>query len=252
MPSADKRQRKKENARAAREARVAAEKRSKRLRTFRNVGIVVALFVAVVVIVNIVSSGGSKKKASSTTTIATTTPTTAAKRPAVKLKGFVADPNKMYTAKIDTNFGPIVVKLDSKHAPKAAGRFIELSRAGFYNGLQWVRASKDFVIQGGSPDNTQSGGSGNPPIIGELPTDNYPIGSLAAAKAGTDPNGTMDSQFFIVTGKNGGTLPNQYARFGSVTSGIENAQKIEALAPASGDGPPTQTATIDKITITES
>jgi cyclophilin family peptidyl-prolyl cis-trans isomerase len=252
VPSADKRQRKKENARAAREARQAAEKRSKRLRTFRNVGIVVGVFIVVVVLVNVVSGGSSKKKASSSTTIATTTPTTAKARPTVKLKGFVADPTKTYTAKIDTNFGPIVVKLDSKNAPKAAGRFIELSRAGFYNGLQWVRAAKDFVIQGGSPDNTQSGGSGNPSIVGEVPTNNYPVGSLAAAKTGSDPNGTMDSQFFIVTGSGGKTLPNQYARFGSVTSGIENAQKIEALAPASGDGPPTQTATIDKITITES
>jgi cyclophilin family peptidyl-prolyl cis-trans isomerase len=84
-----------------------------------------------------------------------------------------------------------------------------------------------------------------------VPTDNYPLGSLAAAKTGTDPAGTFDSQFFIVTGPGGATLPNDYARFGIVTEGIENAQKIEALAPDTGDGPPTKPATIDKITIAE-
>ncbi len=84
-----------------------------------------------------------------------------------------------------------------------------------------------------------------------MPTDHYPLGSVAAAKGGAEPPGTFDSQFFIVTGSGGATLPNDYARFGTVTSGLEAAQKIEALAPASGDGPPTKTATIDKITITE-
>jgi cyclophilin family peptidyl-prolyl cis-trans isomerase len=113
-----------------------------------------------------------------------------------------------------------------------------------------VRASKDFVIQGGSPTNTQSGGEGHP-IIGEVPKDNYPLGSIAAAKTGADTPGTFDSQFFIVTGSQGATLPNDYARFGKVVMGIENAQKIEALAPASGDGAPTKQAIIQKITITE-
>ena len=56
-------------------------------------------------------------------------------------------------------------------------------------------------------------------VKGEVPTDHYPVGSLAAAKSGTDPAGTFGSTFFIVTGANGATLPNDYARFGSVTSG---------------------------------
>ena len=78
---------------------------------------------------------------------------------------------------------------------------------------------------------TVSGGSGRPPVVGETPADSYPIGSLAAAKTGADPPGTFDCQFFIVTGENGASLPNDYARFGSVTSGMDVAKKIEGLAP---------------------
>jgi cyclophilin family peptidyl-prolyl cis-trans isomerase len=170
----------------------------------------------------------------------------------VKLKGFVADPNKTYTAKLDTNFGPIAITLDAKTAPKASGRFIELARAGFYDGITFHRVVSDFVIQAGDPTGTGSGGSGNPPVVDSTGSNGYPVGSVAAAKTNADPAGTFDSQFFIVTGSQGGTLPNDYARFGKVTSGIENAKKIEALAPPEGDGPPTQKAVINKVTITES
>ena len=247
MPSADKRQRKKENARMAREAREAAERRSRRLRTARNVGLVVVFFVAVFGVISFITRDNGKKSSSTSTT---TSPTTVP--PKVKLTGFVADPNKKYTATIQTNFGPIVVALDSKTAPKAAGRFIELARGGFYDGLSWHRAAKDFVIQGGRPNGSLGETSGNPPIVGELPKDHYPVGAVAAAKTPSDPAGTFDSQFFIVTGSKGATLPNDYSLFGHVTSGIDNAKKIEALAPASGDGTPTKPATIEKITIAES
>jgi cyclophilin family peptidyl-prolyl cis-trans isomerase len=247
VPSADKRQRKKENARAAREARVAAEKRSKRLRTFRNVGIVVVLFIVVVVLVNVVSGGSSKKKASSSTTVSST-PTTAH---TVSAPDFKLDPGKTYTANIATNYGPITIKLDTKKAPVAAGHFIKLAKAGFYNGSRWHRIAKDFVIQGGAPGGDPTKNYGHP-VVGETPTNNYPIGAVAAAKTQSDAPGTFDSQFFIVTGSQGATLPNDYASFGTVTAGMDNAQKIAALVPASGDGEPTKKATIDTITITES
>jgi cyclophilin family peptidyl-prolyl cis-trans isomerase len=126
---------------------------------------------------------------------------------------------------------------------------VSLAKSGFYDGLTFHRVVPDFVIQGGDPNGDGSGGSGKPPVVGEVPKDGYPLGSLAAAKAGTDPNGTFDSQFFIVTGAQGTQLPLQYARFGRVVSGMDVAQKIEALAPATGDGPPTQKVTMDKVTI---
>jgi peptidyl-prolyl cis-trans isomerase B (cyclophilin B) len=172
--------------------------------------------------------------------------------PKVKLTGFVADPTKNYTATMKTNLGTIVMALDAKNAPKAAGRFIELARGKFYDGLTIHRVAKDFVIQGGDPKGDGTGNSGNPPVVGEVPKDHYPVGALAGAKGSSDPAGTFDSQFFIVTGSKGATLPNDYARFGLVTSGMDVVQKIAALAPSSGDGPPTQKVTIDSITITES
>ncbi len=159
------------------------------------------------------------------------------------------------TATITTNLGEIVIDLDTENAPVAAGHFADLARDGFYDGLTFHRVVANFVIQGGDPNGDGSGGSGES-VPGEVPpenaeTGNYPIGSLAAAKGAADPPGTFDAQFFIVTGTDGMTLPAEYARFGMVTGGLDIAQQIEALAPAEGDGPPTETVTIEKIEISE-
>jgi cyclophilin family peptidyl-prolyl cis-trans isomerase len=152
------------------------------------------------------------------------------------------------TATMVTSKGTIVLELDTKNAPKAAGRFLELAKKGFYDGLTFHRVVPNFVIQGGDPDGTGGGGTGES-VAGEVPQDNYPIGSLAAAKTGADPPGTFDCQFFIVTGEAGETLPNEYARFGKVTSGLDVAKSIEALAPPEGDGAPTEKVTINKVTV---
>jgi cyclophilin family peptidyl-prolyl cis-trans isomerase len=252
VPRAEKRQRKKDNARAARAEREAAVKRRKRIRTAITVAAVVAGFVVLVLIVSLISGDddNNNEVAADATTTTTQSDTSTSTSTPVAAANCTPDPGSKNTATITTNFGEIVIAMDDARAPKGSARFVELSKDKFYDGLTWHRASKDFVIQGGDPTGDGSGGSGSS-IVAEVPTDNYPVGSLAAAKKGTDPAGTFDSQFFIVTGANGGTLPNDYARFGCVTSGIENAQKIEALAPAQGDGPPTQKATIDKIVITE-
>jgi cyclophilin family peptidyl-prolyl cis-trans isomerase len=152
------------------------------------------------------------------------------------------------TATITTNVGTIVIALDTVRAPKASARFIDLARKGFYNGLTFHRVVPDFVIQGGDPKGDGSGGTGTS-VVGEVPSNRYPIGSLAAAKTGNDPAGTFDCQFFIVTGSQGTQLPNDYARFGSVTSGLDVAKKIESLAPPQGDGPPTKKVVMTKVEI---
>lgn len=238
MPSADKRARQKENARAAREQREAAVKRSKRNRSMVTAGIFVAIFVIVIVALSLV--GGKKKHSASSST---TTTTIAADEKVVA--------GKTYTATIATNFGNIGVKLDTKHAPIAAGHFITLSRRGVYDGSRWHRIIKDFVIQGGAPGGDPTKNYGRS-VVGELPKGKYKVGDLAAAKTQTDPNGTFDSQFFIVTGSQGVALPAQYADFGSVTSGMAVVKKIEALPTDASTQEPTKAATIDKITITES
>jgi len=183
--------------------------------------------------------GSSSKSASSSS--ATNDPPSAANTNCAK-------PASGATATIETNFGCIIVALDTQHAPKAAGRFIELAKKGFYNGLTFHRVVPDFVIQGGDPSGDGTGSSGTPPVVGEVPKDGYPIGSLAAAKTPSDPDGTFDCQFFIVTGQQGTQLPPQYARFGRVVSGMDVAKKIESLN-SGGDGPPTQKVTMTKVTI---
>jgi cyclophilin family peptidyl-prolyl cis-trans isomerase len=260
MPSADKRARKKENARAAREQREAAVRRKKRLRSSVTVGVIVAIFVGLVVILSI-SSGGGKKKDKATTsattpkTAATTpktpsTPVTTAKTFKVAAQDETIDPSKTYTATISTNFGNIGLSLDTKNAPIGAAHFITLARAGVYDGSRWHRIIKDFVIQGGAPGGDISKSYGRS-VVGEVPKGKYVLGALAAAKTPADPAGTFDSQFYIVIGPQGEALPPLYADFGTVTSGMDVVQKIGALA-TDANGEPSQAATIDKITITES
>ena len=132
---------------------------------------------------------------------------------------------------------------------------MKLAREGFYDGLLFNRVAKDFVIQTGSPDNTTAGGSGTS-VQGEVPKPQsgqpaYPVGTIAFAKAGSEPAGTADSQFFIVTGSGSLDLPADYALIGHVTSGLDVAQAIGQLYPASGDGSPTEQVTVEKITITK-
>jgi cyclophilin family peptidyl-prolyl cis-trans isomerase len=234
VPSADKRQRKKDNARMAREAREAQVKRRKRNRTIRNAAIAVGVFVIAIVVINLVTHKDNKSSVAVSPT--TTTPTT---KPV---------PASGVTANIKTNLGNIVLALNTKDDLIGAGHFIDLAKAGVYNGSRWHRVVKDFVIQGGAPggDPTKTYGHS---VVGEVPTDHYPVGSVAAAKTGSDPAGTFDSQFFIVTGAaQGGSLPNDYARFGTVKSGMDVVRKIEAL-PVDANDDPTSKATIDSVTI---
>ena len=135
------------------------------------------------------------------------------------------DPAKKYTATIDTSCGKITIDLDAKAAPKTVNSFVFLADKKFYDGLTFHRVVKDFVIQGGDPQGTGSGGPGYQ-FEDELPQDGYKLGSLAMANSGANTNG---SQFFIVTGQEGTQLPNKYSRFGMVTGGLDVAQKLESF-----------------------
>ena len=243
MPPADKRARKKENARAAREQREAALKRKKRMRSTITIGIVAALFIGLIVLLSV--TGGKSKKKTTATKPTTTTTTTATAPQITKL-----DPAKTYTATITTNFGTIKIQLDAKTAPTGAGRFAYLADKGTYNGSRWHRIIKDFVIQGGAPGGDPTKDAGHA-VVGELPKGKYALGDVAAAKTQNDPDGTFDSQFFIVTGSQGEALPAQYADFGHVTSGMDVVRKIEALK-TDANQEPTAKATIDKVTVTSS
>jgi cyclophilin family peptidyl-prolyl cis-trans isomerase len=134
------------------------------------------------------------------------------------------DRSARYVATLDTTCGRIVIDLDARRAPLAVNNFVFLARRRFYDGLTFHRAVRAYIIQGGDPEGTGYGGPGYV-FRDELPKDGYPTGSVAMANSGPNTNG---SQFFIVTGDAAG-LPNDYTKFGRVTSGMAVARRIEAL-----------------------
>jgi peptidyl-prolyl cis-trans isomerase B (cyclophilin B) len=258
VSKADKRERQRQNREAARIERERLMKRDRRLRALRGLLFVLVPVVILVIVFSLLAGGddngdgdetASGKKNGCTNVPTDYSPPT--KDADQDEPAMTIDPTKTYTAAIKTSCGTITVGLDAAKAPVATNNFVSLARSGFYDGLCIDRAAQGFVIQGGTPKCDQAGDAGYT-VKGEVPTDNYPTGSIAGAKGGTDPAGSMGSAFFIVTGAGGASLPNDYARIGSVTEGLEVAQKIESFSPSAGDGPPTQRVLIDKVTITES
>jgi cyclophilin family peptidyl-prolyl cis-trans isomerase len=162
-------------------------------------------------------------------------------------------PSKTYTATIVTSCGTVVVALDAKDSPNTVNSFAYLASKGFYDGLTFHRVAKDFAVQGGDPAGTGSGGPGYS-VQDNVPAGvTYTMGTVAMAKTGAEPPGTAGSQFFIVptAGASRGYTPD-YAILGHVTSGQDAVTKMNALAPASGDGSPVQPIYIEKITVTSS
>jgi cyclophilin family peptidyl-prolyl cis-trans isomerase len=240
VPKATKRERQRQNRDARRAAMQEAEKRRKRNRTIRNLTLLLIPFVILFVVLQVTSSDDSDNSGAST------------KRTFSNPPPQTIDPTAKYTATIDTSQGTIDVDLDAAKFPVAVNNFVFLARQKFYDGLLVNRAAKDFVFQTGSPSNTQAGGPGYS-VQGEVPTTTpaYPVGSVAFGKNSADAAGTAGSQFFVVTGGANPDLPAQYAFLGTVTQGLDVAQKISDLAPASGDGTPTKKVTVTKVTITE-
>jgi cyclophilin family peptidyl-prolyl cis-trans isomerase len=132
------------------------------------------------------------------------------------------DPSKEYQATIKTNFGDIVVQLFPEDAPLAVNNFVFLARQGFYDGVKFHRVVKGFVIQGGDPTGTGTGGPGYK-FADEEVTRDYIAGTLAMANSGSNTNG---SQFFITLADLSGQLPKKYTIFGLVTSGFDVVQEI--------------------------
>ncbi len=157
------------------------------------------------------------------------------------------DENATYTADFATSQGDIQIALEPTSAPLTVNNFVFLARQGFYNGTTFHRVIPGFMIQGGDPQGTGTGGPGYQ-FADELPkAGDYKIGSVAMANAGPNTNG---SQFFIITGEQGVQLPPDYSLFGQVTKGQDVAEKISTMA-APGTETPEPPVTIDKVTITE-
>jgi len=146
------------------------------------------------------------------------------------------DPAQTYTATINTNFGVVTLALDAVQAPVTVNNFVFLARYHYYDGVPIHRIIPGFVIQGGDAVG-QPLGTGNPgyQIGDELPQPGqYQIGSVAMANAGPNTNG---SQFFVVTGEQGASLPPAYSLFASVTAGMDVVTNIESTPTGPGDVP---------------
>lgn len=155
-------------------------------------------------------------------------------------------PGVDYTAVITTDAGTVTVDLLEDKAPETVNNFVFLARNHYYDGITFHRVIPGFMIQGGDPQGTGSGGPGYQ-FSDELPAaGEYEIGSVAMANAGPDTNG---SQFFIVTGDAGVSLPPDYSLFGAVTEGMETVTAIET--DGSAQGTPSTTHTIESVEIIE-
>ena len=157
------------------------------------------------------------------------------------------DPAKRYTAEMVTSMGTLVIALDPAAAPKTVNNFVFLAREGYYDGVIFHRIIKGFVIQGGDPTGTGRGGPGYK-FEDELPAPGrYELGSLAMANAGPNTNG---SQFFVISGPSGVSLPPSYSLFGKVVKGLDVVAEIESVKTGSGDKP-IDDVIIQSVTITE-
>ena len=154
-----------------------------------------------------------------------------------------------YELVVQTNCGDFTITLDPKLAPKTTASLVALAEDGFYKDTTFHRVVPGFVIQGGDPTGTGTGGPGYT-TTDAPPTDTqYTEGTVAMAKSPADPPGTSGSQFFVVTAPDAG-LPPEYAVIGTVTQGMETVSAIEALG--TGDGPPSQPVVIENVTVRKS
>jgi peptidyl-prolyl cis-trans isomerase B (cyclophilin B) len=155
-------------------------------------------------------------------------------------------PGEKVTAAVETSCGTFDIALDSERAPKTVNSFVFLSEEGFYDGLGFHRVAPEFVIQGGDPLGTGTGGPGY--SVDEKPPANlaYTKGVVAMAKSSAEPPGRSGSQFYVVLAADAG-LPPEYALVGKVDKGMDVVERIGKLGTP--EEKPKQTVLIEKITI---
>ena len=150
----------------------------------------------------------------------------------------------MTKATLHTSEGPIEIELYPNEAPKTVENFTKLAGDGFYDGLIFHRVIPDFMIQGGCPEGTGSGGPGYQ-FEDEFNEHKVERGALAMANAGPNTNG---SQFFIVTTDARSWLDGKHTVFGKVTSGQDVAESI-SMVERDGRDKPVTPVTIDRVEI---
>jgi cyclophilin family peptidyl-prolyl cis-trans isomerase len=276
MPS-EKRLRQDEGRLMRLEAERVASQRVQRKRQFRTLGLIVGAIVLAAGGIAIFSADDAEDTSTSDTTETTDTtapstvvlpgagasitgetPCPAEDGSAERTTGFeqappmCIDPDKAYTATLETTEGDIVIELDAKSAPETVNNFVVLARYHFYDNVPFHRIVPGFVNQAGDPVGPQPG-TGGPgyTIPDELPDDPataYAAGTVAMANAGPDSGG---SQFFLVIGDPNGALSGagSYSVFGKVVEGQDVSEAINALGGP--DEVPTEPVAITSVTITE-
>jgi cyclophilin family peptidyl-prolyl cis-trans isomerase len=138
------------------------------------------------------------------------------------------DPKQAHTVDVLTNFGRFAIRLDVEDSPCVTSSFASLVRKRFFDGTVFHRIVPGFVIQGGDPTATGTGGPGY--TVVDVPPANslYTEGVVAMAKSSSEARGAAGSQFFVVTASNAG-LPPDYAILGVVTKGLKVVERIGRL-----------------------
>jgi peptidyl-prolyl cis-trans isomerase B (cyclophilin B) len=152
----------------------------------------------------------------------------------------------MSTATMHTSAGPIQLELFEEDAPKTVDNFRKLSTDGFYDGLIFHRVIPDFMIQGGCPEGSGTGGPGYT-FEDEFNQHKIERGALAMANSGPDTNG---SQFFIVTTEAAPWLDGKHTVFGRVTEGMDAVDAIERTQTGANDRP-VEDQTIERVELAE-
>ncbi|HMU26692.1 MAG TPA: peptidylprolyl isomerase [Solirubrobacterales bacterium] len=202
---------------------------------------VIGAVLAVVVLVVLVGRGGDDDDSSIATPV---TKDVKLSRPE---PGSVVQPGEKASVKMETTEGDFTISLDTENWPVTANSFAYLTEEKFYDGLGFHRIVPDFVIQGGDPTGTGSGGPGYSVVETPPKSTTYPVGTVAMAKTGAEAPGTSGSQFFIVTGAQGSSLTPDYSIAGTVSEGLEVVKRIGELGSASEQ--PTKQVVIEKATL---
>ncbi len=152
----------------------------------------------------------------------------------------------MTQARMHTNHGVIAVELFDEDAPKTVENFLKLARDGFYDGVIFHRVIPDFMIQGGDPTGTGTGGPGYT-FEDEFNEHRVERGALAMANAGPNTNG---SQFFVVTTQAAPWLDGKHTVFGRVTEGMDVVDSISGVDTDANDKP-REAATIERVEVSD-
>jgi peptidyl-prolyl cis-trans isomerase B (cyclophilin B) len=190
------------------------------------------------------NSGGGKSSSSTTpaatTTQASTTPGGCRKvsPPPPRRPGHHSKPTrtlartKHWSLVVETNCGNFTIVLDPVQSPHATASLVELARTGYFDRTVFHRIVPGFVIQGGDPTATGTGGPGYTTVDRPPGNARYTRGVVAMAKAQNEPRGAAGSQFYVVTGQDSGLRP-EYAIVGRVSKGLAVVERIGRLGDAS-------------------